>query len=339
MTISSPDPIPDAASDAPMDVASGSGKRGGSGGRSVSGPLRIMLVTGLSGGGKTTALKTLEDLGWEAVDNFPIRLLPLLIETPQAVGRNDRGRPLAIGFDTRTRGFDPALIVRQVRDLEKRPEYAVSTLFLDCAGRELQRRYAETRRRHPLAQDRSAEAGIAEEREWLQPLRRWAENVIDTSDMPVSELQQEIRRRFALEQSPTSIIVTSFGFARGMPPSADLVFDMRFLRNPHWDRGLRAMTGLDPAVGAFVMEDPAYAGAVDRIADLLTFVLPRYQAAAKAYVHIAIGCTGGRHRSVFVAEEITKRLQAAGFCPTVQHRNLTSRPVDAIEGNPAQPPG
>lgn len=299
---------------------------------------RVMLVTGLSGAGKTTALKTLEDLGWEAIDNFPIRLLPLLIDTPHPVGQSGQDRPLAIGFDTRTRGFDPASIVRQVRELEQRPEYAVSTLFLDCAGRELQRRYAETRRRHPLAQDRSAEAGIAEEREWLQPLRRWAENVIDTTDMPLSELQQEIRRRFALEQSPTSIIVTSFGFARGMPPSADLVFDMRFLRNPHWDRNLRALTGLDAPVGAFVMEDPAYSGAVDRIVDLLSFLLPRYQAGAKAYVHIAIGCTGGRHRSVFVAEEITKRLQAAGFCPTVQHRNLTSRPVDAIEGSPGKSP-
>ncbi|WP_430386002.1 RNase adapter RapZ [Blastomonas fulva] len=301
-------------------------------------PQRIMLVTGLSGAGKTTALKTLEDLGWEAIDNFPIRLLPLLIDTPQSARRPDQGRPLAIGFDARTRGFDPASIVRQVRELEEHPEYAVSTLFLDCAGRELQRRYAETRRRHPLAQDRSAEAGIAEEREWLQPLRRWSENVIDTTDMPLSELQQEVRRRFSLEKSPTSVIVTSFGFARGMPPSADLVFDMRFLRNPHWDRDLRPLTGLDAPVGAFVMEDPAYQGAVDRIVDLLSYLLPHYQAGAKAYVHIAIGCTGGRHRSVFVAEQITKRLQEAGFCPTVQHRNLTSRPVDAIEGSPVQPP-
>ena len=314
-----------------IDKASGAGA--GKGAK----PQQVMLVTGLSGAGKTTALKTLEDLGWEAIDNFPIRLLPLLMDTPQSAG-HEMGRPLAIGFDTRTRGFDPASIVRQVRDLEKHPDYAVTTLFLDCAGRELQRRYAETRRRHPMAQDRSAEAGIAEEREWLQPLRRWSENVIDTTDMPMSDLQQEIRRRFALEQSPTSIIVTSFGFARGMPPSADLVFDMRFLRNPHWDRSLRELTGLDAPVGAFVMEDAAYQGAVDRIVDLLTFLLPRYQAGAKAYVHIAIGCTGGRHRSVFVAEEITKRLQAAGFCPTVQHRNLTSRPVDAIEGSPVQPP-
>jgi RNase adapter protein RapZ len=302
------------------------------------GRLRILLVTGVSGAGKTTALKTLEDLGWEAIDNFPIRLLPLLIETPHAVGSRGNDRPLAVGFDTRTRGFDPAEIVRQVRELEQRPEYESSTLFLDCAGRELQRRYAETRRRHPLAQDRSAEAGIAEEREWLQPMRRWAENVIDTTDMPVSDLQQEIRRRFALEQSPTSIIISSFGFARGMPPSADLVFDMRFLRNPHWDRALRPLTGMDSRVGAFIQEDQAYDGAVDRITDLLAFLLPRYQAAAKAYVHIAIGCTGGRHRSVLVAEEISKRLQAEGFCPTVQHRNLTSRPVDAIEGSPEPSP-
>ncbi|WP_373487912.1 RNase adapter RapZ [Blastomonas sp.] len=296
-----------------------------------------MLVTGLSGAGKTTALKTLEDLGWEAIDNFPIRLLPRLIDTPQATVSQDRNRPIAIGFDTRTRGFDPASILKQVRKVEERGTYAASMLFLDCAGRELQRRYAETRRRHPMAQDRPAAAGIAEERELLQPLRRWADSVIDTTDMPISDLQHEIRRRYALEQSPTSLIITSFGFARGMPPSADLVFDMRFLRNPHWDRALRPLTGQDAAVGAFVMEDPAFVGAIDRITDLLTFLMPRYQAAAKAYVHVAIGCTGGRHRSVFVAEELTKRLQASGFCPTVHHRNLTSRPVDAIEGHPVPP--
>ena len=301
-------------------------------------PQRILLVTGVLGAGKTTALRTLEDMGWEAVDNFPIRLLDRLLETERGSAALDSGTPLAIGFDTRTRGFDPAKTIELVKGLSERPGLSITTLFLDCAGRELQRRYAETRRRHPLAQDRSAEAGIAEEREWLQPLRRWAENVIDTTNLGLSDLQQEIRSRFALEQSPTSIIVTSFGFARGMPPSADLVFDMRFLRNPYWDRSLREMTGLEAPVGAFITEDPAYQGAVDRIVDLLTFLLPRYQAAAKAYVHIAIGCTGGRHRSVFVAQEITKRLQAAGFCPTVQHRNLTSRPTDAIEESPAPPP-
>ncbi|MEZ5708619.1 MAG: RNase adapter RapZ [Blastomonas sp.] len=298
-----------------------------------------MLVTGLSGAGKTTALKTLEDMGWEAIDNFPIRLLARLIDTPQPLGREDSEQPMAIGFDCRTRGFDPDEIIRRIKKMQKDGRYAITMLFLDCAGAELERRYNETRRKHPLALDRPASAGIAEERGRLQPLRRWAENVIDTTPLSSNDLQKLIRERFGHDQaSRTTITLTSFGFARGMPPSADLVFDMRFLRNPHWDDRLRPMTGLDDAVGAFVHEDPAYEGGIERIASLLEFLLPRYQAAGKAYVNIAIGCTGGRHRSVYVTEQLSKRLHDAGFCPTVEHRNLTSRPVDAFEGQPGRAP-
>ena len=298
----------------------------------------IMLVTGLSGAGKTTAIKTLEDMGWESIDNFPIRLLPRLLATPVAAGVDQQHRPLVIGFDSRTRGFDPATIINRIKHLRNTGHYQISMVFLDCAGAELERRYNETRRRHPLALDRPASAGIAEERERLQPLRRWAEHVIDTSPMSTHDLQTTIRQRFKLDQQiATTITITSFGFARGMPPSADLVFDMRYLRNPHWHDSLRPLTGLDIAVSDFVKADDGFEEGMQRITDLVKFLLPRYQETGKAYVNIAIGCTGGRHRSVCVAEELSQRLHQSGFCPNVEHRNLTSRPMDAIEGEPAKP--
>ena len=292
----------------------------------------IMLVTGLSGAGKTTAIKTLEDMGWESIDNFPIRLLPRLLATPVAAGVDQQHRPLVIGFDSRTRGFDPATIINRIKHLRNTGHYQISMVFLDCAGAELERRYNETRRRHPLALDRPASAGIAEERERLQPLRRWAEHVIDTSPMSTHDLQTTIRQRFKLDQQiATTITITSFGFARGMPPLADLLFDMRFLDNPHWVESLRDKTGLEDAVGEHIAGDPAFAPAFERIVDLLREVMPRYAAQGRSYLNIAFGCTGGRHRSVYSAERAAQVLRELGFSPTVLHRNLGSRPADPLE--------
>ncbi len=293
---------------------------------------RVLLVTGLLGAGKTTALKALEDLGWEAIDNFPIRLLPRLIDSPD-MPAPDLRPPLAIGFDSRTRGFDAGKVIDRVKGLVERPDIELTTLFLDCAGLELERRYNETRRRHPLAQDVPAAAGIAAERERMEPLRRWADMVISTTDFTTNDLQQTIRERFG-QDAPlaTTITITSFGFARGMPPIADLVFDMRFLDNPHWNPELRPQTGQDDPVGAFIRKDPAWDEAFARIRDLVLLLLPRYRAQGKAYVNVAFGCTGGRHRSVFTAEQIAAALRAMGYHPTVIHRNLTSRAADAVEG-------
>lgn len=293
---------------------------------------RVLLVTGLLGAGKTTALKALEDLGWEVIDNFPIRLLPRLIDSPD-MPAPDLRPPLAIGFDSRTRGFDAAKVIERVKQLVERPDIELTTLFLDCAGQELERRYNETRRRHPLAQDVPAATGIAAERERMEPLRRWADMVISTTDYTTNDLQQTIRERFG-QDAPlaTTITITSFGFARGMPPIADLVFDMRFLDNPHWDPELRPQTGQDTPVGAFIRKDPAWDEAFTRIRDLLLLLLPRYQAQGKAYVNVAFGCTGGRHRSVFTAEQFAAALRAAGYEPAVIHRNLSSRAADAVEG-------
>jgi UPF0042 nucleotide-binding protein len=240
---------------------------------------------------------------------------------------------LAIGFDSRTRGFDAGKVIERVKKLVARPDLELTTLFLDCAGAELERRYNETRRRHPLAQDMPAAAGIAAERELMEPLRRWADMVISTTQFTSNDLQQAIRERFLPDAPQTlTISITSFGFARGMPPIADLVFDMRFLDNPHWDPALRELTGRDAAVGDHVRKDPAFAEAFARIRDLILLLLPRYQAQGKAYVNIAFGCTGGRHRSVFTAEEIARELRHAGYAPSLVHRNLSSRAADLVEG-------
>lgn len=292
-------------------------------------PQRLLLVTGLSGAGKSTALAVLEDLGWETMDNFPVRLLKRLVAMPDEA----RG-PLAIGFDSRTRGFVPADIIALVKDLAAREDIALTFVFLDCAGSELERRYNETRRRHPMAAGRPVMEGIAAERELLEPLRRWAEIMIDTSAMTSNDLQAHIRQLFAPESGETAamtLTLSSFGFARGMPPLADLVFDMRFIDNPHWVPALRDLTGQDAAVGEHIRRDPAFADAFARIRDLLLVLLPRYAAQGKPYVHIAFGCTGGRHRSVYTAETMAESLRAAGFSPTVRHRNLGSRAADEIE--------
>lgn len=290
---------------------------------------QLLLVTGMLGAGKTTALRVLEDLGWEIIDNFPVRLLERLIETPH---EGERG-PLAIGFDSRTRGFDPHRIIQRVKGLAERTDLEVTTLFLDCASRELERRYNETRRRHPLAVDMPAAAGIRAERELLSPLRRWADTLIDTTEYSTNDLQMVIRERFASSvNEEMTITISSFGFSRGMPPVADLVFDMRFLDNPHWDPVLRPLTGLDAPVGDHIRADSAFDEAFTRIRDLILFLLPRYRAQGKAYVHVAFGCTGGRHRSVFTAEQIAAALRASGFSPTLLHRNLSSRAADLLEG-------
>jgi UPF0042 nucleotide-binding protein len=294
---------------------------------------RILLVTGMLGAGKTTALQELEDIGWEAIDNFPIRLLGRLLgrEGERADGETS---PFAIGFDSRTRGFSPERVIERVKQLSARSDLEVTTLFLDCSTAELQRRYDETRRRHHLAQDVPVEEGIRAERELLAPLRRWADVLIDTTRFSSNELRQVIRQHFAGQTSAQmTVTVSSFGFARGVPPAADLVFDIRYLDNPHRQPKLRALTGLDKPVGAHIEKDEAFAASFERIRALLLELLPRYAAQGKSYVNIAFGCTGGRHRSVFIAEKIAAALREGGFSPTVLHRNLGSRAAELIEGS------
>lgn len=292
----------------------------------------VLFVTGLSGAGKSTVLNTLQDLGWETIDNFPVRLFERLFDLPSANVSQAPAMPIAIGFDTRTRGYDPIKILERIDRLSRRDAFDVSLLVLDCSGAELERRYSETRRRHPLANDRPAYDGIAEERRLIQPFREQADQIIDTTNLSVNDLQTVVREQFAIAgESGTAIQISSFGFSRGVPHNADLIFDMRFLRNPHWDKDLRPKTGLDKEVGAFVSADPAFEEALQKIYDMLLFLLPRYEVTGKAYVNVAFGCTGGKHRSVFVAETMSKWLQDAGFSPTVHHRNLSHPVIESFE--------
>jgi len=285
----------------------------------------MLIISGMSGAGKSTALKALEDLDYEAVDNLPLGM----VETLLASAEGGQTRPLAFGIDTRTRAFDAEALVERLRVLRARG-HDIRLIYLDCTDDELVRRFSETRRRHPLALDRPAADGVAQERALTQPLKRWADMVIDTTDLSVTDLRRRIAERLGRTGAhPLTVTIQSFGFANGLPRNADLVFDMRFLANPHWDVTLRPLTGEDPQVAAFVAADPAYAPAIDRIADLLLTLLPGYGREGKAYLTIAIGCTGGRHRSVAVSRELAARLTAAGHAPLLVHRDVASTGNDA----------
>ena len=296
------------------------------------GPRRILFVTGMSGAGKKTALKALEDMGWETVDNLPVSLLDRLLAASPPEGSLDDERPLAIGVDSRTRDFDSRGIVDRAQSLRDGGRNT-SILFLDCSSAEITRRYSETRSRHPLAQDRQVEDGITYERGLLAPLRAAADDLIETTARSTNELQALLRQRFCESvQGSATLTVVSFAFSRGVPRDADLMFDMRFLRNPHWVPELKPHTGLHPDVAAYVAADPVYAEAKTRIEELILLLLPRYENEGKNYVTVAIGCTGGKHRSVHFAETLASRLREAGFSPTVLHRDLTQPKPDDREG-------
>lgn len=281
----------------------------------------VLLVTGLSGAGKSSALKALEDLGYEAVDNLPLSLLRPLLS-------GHGGQRLAIGIDARTRAFSPASVLEamEASAAEGRP---IRILYLDCNDTELIRRFSETRRLHPLAQDRPAADGIALERELLAELHRAADVVIDTSDLGLNDLRHALVVRFAQPDGRRFILtIQSFGYARGVPRDADLVFDMRFLRNPHWVPALRPLTGLDEGVRAYVREDPDFQPAFDSILGLLKLLLPGYAKEGRAYLSVAFGCTGGRHRSVATAEAVGEALREAGWPNIVVHRDQPDHPQE-----------
>ncbi|HUE78144.1 MAG TPA: RNase adapter RapZ [Sphingomicrobium sp.] len=289
-------------------------------------PPRLLLVTGMSGAGKSTVLDALEDMGWDCVENLPASMLKDYVEQGLDGGRHV---PIAVGMDARSRGFDPAALPDIVRSIAG---VSPEILYLDCSGAELIRRYDETRRRHPLAPDRPAEDGIARERNFTAALRSAAESVLDTTDLRPAELRDELHRRFGGDVDQPVLTIASFGFARGVSRTADLMFDLRFIANPHWVDELRPLTGTDPKVRAYIERDEAWAPAMDRIEALLIDWIPRYWAGGKTYLTVAFGCTGGRHRSVAAAVEMAERLRRAGFSPNVRHRDLASRPSDTVEG-------
>lgn len=284
----------------------------------TNGPLSVVIVTGMSGAGRSTALKALEDLGYEAVDNLPIPLLSGLL-TPGTGG----GRPLAIGVDARTRDFGAAPFLEELDGLIGRASLKIRLLFLDCDSEVLQRRFSETRRRHPVAPDRRVTDGIMRERDLLAPLRDRASEVIDTTDMAIGDLKRLLDSNYALERTPgLAVFVTSFAYRNGLPHEADLVFDVRFLRNPHYDEELRPMNGLDRPVGDFIEDDPDLEDYFRNLTTLLAPLLPRFEAEGKSYLTIAVGCTGGKHRSVYTAERLGAWLTGEGKRVSISHRDL-----------------
>jgi UPF0042 nucleotide-binding protein len=282
---------------------------------------RLLLVSGLSGAGKSSALKILEDLGYEAVDNLPLSLLRNLAPPETAAGI-EPARAIAVGIDTRTRDFDPDLFATALYDFRDRADLETRFLFLDSDDAVLLHRFTATRRRHPLAGDRPVADGISHERQLMARLRDRADIVIDTSEVPLPDLRQLLAERCALDVAAgLNITVNSFSYRRGLPREADLVFDVRFLKNPHYVSKLKPLTGEQPEVGAYIAGDAAFTPFLQGLSEMLLTLLPHYSREGKSYLTIAIGCTGGRHRSVFVAEKVARLLRDEGYRVSLRHRD------------------
>jgi UPF0042 nucleotide-binding protein len=297
---------------------------------------RLLLVTGLAGAGRSTALKCLEDHGFEAVDNLPLALLPHLVSGVTAAG--EAPKALAIGIDGRTRDFTAEGLVALLQEMKRDPALDVRLLFLDSDDETLRRRFTETRRRHPMAPDRPVSDGIAQERRLMFPLQQVADLVIDTSDRTIGDFKALLARQLGLEgRSELAITVISFSYRLGLPREADLVFDVRFLDNPHYDPALRPLTGEDERIGQVVEADPAYDGFFAGMTGLLLPLLPGFEREGKSYLTIAIGCTGGRHRSVHVARRLAQWLETKGRAANLRHRDLDRGVSDVGAAAPAAP--
>ena len=277
----------------------------------------LVLVTGPSGAGRTTAIRALEDLGYEAIDNLPLSLVPRLVEGPSL------GRPIALGLDVRNRDFNSIALIELIDRLTRDPRVALDVVYLDCAPTVLIRRYSETRRRHPLAPDETPAEGVEREIDLLSAIRVRADHLIDTTDLNQHELRAEIGRWFDPGQGRRmAVSVQSFSYKRGVPRGLDMIFDCRFLSNPHWNAKLRPLDVRDPAVANYLQSDPRYAEFHRKVIDLLLFLLPAHLAEGKAYLAIGFGCTGGQHRSVAVAENVANVLAGAGWPVSKRHREL-----------------
>lgn len=278
----------------------------------------VVIVTGMSGAGRTTAINTLEDMGFEALNNFPLALIDRLAEPA-----GGDARPIAIGVETRTRGFSARALTGVVDRLRDRRNTGALLIFLDCSDAALVSRFNQTRRRHPLSPEEDAATGIARERGILAEIRARADMVIDTTELSPQALRAEIEARFSPRiKAGLAISVQSFSYKRGAPQEANMVLDCRFLRNPYWQSALRELDGRHPRIQAFVQEDPLFAAFHEKLCEMLLMLLPAYQAEGKAYFCVALGCTGGRHRSVTVSELLAARLREDGWPLALRHREL-----------------
>lgn len=291
---------------------------------------RLVLVTGPSGAGRSTAINALEDLGYEVIDNLPLSLVPRLTDGPAL------GRPIALGLDVRNRDFAATALIELIDSLTRDPRVSLEVLYLDCSPAELIRRYSETRRRHPLAPAETPAERIEREVDLLVPIKVRADHLIDTTEMTPHDLKADIARWFDQGRSARlAVSVQSFSYKRGVPRGVDMIFDCRFLTNPHWVAGLRDRDGRDPDVQAHILTDARFAEFFERLKGLILMLLPAHLQEGKAHLSIGFGCTGGQHRSVAVAEMLGKVLADAGWPVSKRHRELERKvavlPPDASD--------
>lgn len=283
--------------------------------------LKLVLITGLSGSGKSVVAKSFEDLSYYTVDNLPLPLLRLFLDKPrQLVPGHDR---IAVVTDVRAPGFAEEF-PRLIAEIDRERTEA-TLLFLETSDEVLVRRFSETRRPHPLAPDRPVIEGIQREREILAELRARADMVFDTSQWSIHEIRSQVYREFASspgEEPGMVISLVSFGFKHGIPSGTDLLFDVRFLSNPHFVPGLREQTGQDAGVQEYLDRQPDFEELVRRLTELLVYLLPRYRRENRSYLSIAVGCTGGRHRSVAICERLKTKLETQGWPARVIHRDI-----------------
>ena len=285
-------------------------------------PSPVVLVTGMSGAGRSTALKILEDLGYEAVDNLPLSLMPVLV-----MHERRRRVPCAVGVDIRNRDFGVARFLETLDDLRITAPGPMCVIYMDCDDEVLRRRFTETRRPHPIDADLPLTEAIGLERRQLDPIAAVADMRLDSSDSTPRDLRCRLSEAFALTDAPKgmAVFVKSFSYRKGLPREADIVIDVRFLRNPYYDPALRPLTGQDPTVGAYVARDPQFAEFFNGLTGLIGPLLPRYAEEGKSYLTVAIGCTGGRHRSVFVAERLAVWVKEQGREVHLSHRDALCR--------------
>lgn len=281
---------------------------------------RVVLVTGPSGAGRSTAIDALEDLGYEVIDNLPLSLIPRLIDGPPLP------RPIALGMDVRNRDFNATALIETIDGLTRDPRVSLDVLYLDCGASELIRRYAQTRRRHPLAPAETPAEGVAREIDLLAPIRVRADHLIDTTEMSPHDLKAELAQWFGRDTAHRlAVSVQSFSYKRGLPRGVDMVFDCRFLQNPYWTPALRALDGRDAAVADFIRKDERFEAFFEKLRDLVLLLLPATVQEGKAHLSIGFGCTGGQHRSVAIAEMLGNSLAEAGWAVSKRHRELERR--------------
>lgn len=288
-------------------------------------PQKLIVVSGPSGAGRSTAINVLEDLGFEAIDNVPLSLLPRLTD-------GELTRSLAIGLDVRNRDFSIDGVIDLLAQLRDRDDIEAQLLYLEADEDTLVRRYSETRRRHPLAPDEPAIQGIRKEAELLMPLREQAEVLLDTSDLSPHDLKARLTEWFGDEGSALfGVSIQSFSYKRGTPKGVDMTFDCRFLKNPYWEPELRKFTGLDDAVGTHIRTDPRFEEFSNRVTDLLLMLLPAFREEGKSHLSIGFGCTGGQHRSVYVTEHIALALAEKGWQVSKRHREIDRASLRAVQ--------